>query len=168
MGYDDVGKELLEHAKAEGLTVRGALQDLFPYIYAVSERMSTRKISEWLEEKHGITVSFSSVAKALQSAEGYITETASKFYGDAAALDYYIPHSMEFSGLDVLSSYSLFLALKLDAPPLDNFGIVKSILENLDKTWFELPDSYRDACMQEMRKWKKQERRKRDEEVHEG
>jgi hypothetical protein len=152
-----IGKELLEHSKTEGITVRGALQDLFPFIYAVSDRMSTRKISAWLEDKHDVTVSFSAIAKALQKSDAYIRETASKFYGQAAALDFYIPKDQEFSGLDVLASRSLCNVLRIEEPLQDSVGIAKSVLDGLEQSWFDLPEKYREACMVVMREQRKRE-----------
>jgi hypothetical protein len=157
MDNKEIGQKLLEHAKTEGATVRGALQDLFPYIYGVSNRMSKRKISEWLEEKHGVRISFSSIAKALQKPDPYIQETAMKFYGQAKALDYYIPKTEEFNSLDVLASRSLLNVLKAEEPLNDALGIVKGILEGLEDGWFSLPEKYRDVCLAAMREHQKQQ-----------
>lgn len=164
MSNDKIGQELLKHAKEEGLTVRGALQDLFPYIYAVSDRMSTRKISEWLQQQHDVKISFSAIAKALQKSDVYIQETASKLYGDAVALDFYIPKAQPFSGLDVLGSRSLCNVLRMEGLLDDSMGI----LEYLENRWFSLPEKYRDACMVLMREQQKQEREKHNEEANEG
>jgi hypothetical protein len=163
-----IGKELMEHAKSEGITARGAMQDLFPYIYAVSDRMSTRKISEWLEQKHGLKISFATIARALQKSDAYIEETASRYYGQAAALDFYIPKDQEFSGLDVLASRSLCNVLRLEEPLQDTIGMAKSILDGLEESWFELPEKYRDACLIVMKEQQKRERGKQSDESIEG
>lgn len=157
MANENIGKELLKYAKEEGLTVRGALEDLFPFIYAVSDRMSTRKVSQWLEEKHDVKISYSAIAKALQKSDTYIQQTASSFYGDAAALDFYIPKSQPFSGLDVLDSITLFNVLKTEDPLRnDSAGMVRSIIDDLDANWFSLPKKYRESCMIIMREQQKQ------------
>ncbi|MCK4563741.1 MAG: hypothetical protein KAU94_03585 [Verrucomicrobia bacterium] len=164
MGNENIGQELLKYAKEDGLTVRGALLDLFPYIYAVSDRMSTRKVSEWLEQKHDVKISYSALAKALQKADGYIQETVSKFYGDAAVLDYYIPSGMSYTGLDVLASRSLCNFLRIEDPLHDSSGFAKDVLNGLEGSWFALPEKYRDACMVVMREQHKQERKQENEE----
>lgn len=151
MKNEEIGKGLLKHAKTEGLTVRGALEDLFPYIYEVSNRMSTRKVSDWLKNEHDITISYGAIAKALQKSEVYIQQTASKFYGDAIALDFYIPKAQPFTGLDVLGSRSLCNVLRIEER-LDDMGI----LTYLENVWFSLPEKYRDACMVVMREQQKQ------------
>jgi hypothetical protein len=159
MENKDIGKGLLDHAKSEGLTVRGALQDLFPFIYEVSDRMSTRKISECLKDKYEIEISHNSIAKALRDSETYIKKTASKYFGDASAIGMYIPEKFDFGGIDVLASGALFNILRIEEPFSDSVGIIKKTLERLDKTWWELPSKYREACIHEMRKMQRQGRK---------
>ena len=168
MDKKKIGQEMLEHAKTEGMTVRSALHDLFPYIYAVSGRMSLRKISEWLEEKHDVKISFTAIGKAVQKSDGYIQETASKFYGTAAALEHYLPDETMYGGLDVLASRALFDMLRVEDPFEDGLGHAQSILIDLEGTWFALPEKYRDACMAVMRKQKNEERGKASDATDEG
>lgn len=162
MEQPNIGKQLLDFSKEEGLTVRGALDDLFPYIYAVSERLSTRKISQWLEDQHQIKISFSSIAKALQKADIYIEASAAEYYGEAKALDFYIPPQAGYDGLAVLGSRSLLNALKIEEPLYDPTGVAVGIVKSLEKTWFELPEKYRKACLAVMRERQKQERKKNE------
>lgn len=159
MKYKDIGKELLDHSTTEGSNVKGMLEELFPYIYAASERMSTRKISEWLEENHGITISYSSIAKSLQKSEEYIGKAASEYYGDAVALQTYLPREMNCSGVEVFASSSLATSLLVDRGLMGDFSdFGESILRWMQDSWFVLPKQYREACIVEMRNIQKQGR----------
>ena len=68
----DVGAALTEYAGEEAeFSARGIIDELFPYIYQASRRMSTRAISRWLEEGPKIKLSAVSIAKALRNPEKY-------------------------------------------------------------------------------------------------
>ncbi len=62
-----VGQDLMAHAKTFDMAgnKRGLVVELFPAIFAASERMSARGISRFLKEKHGIKISAVTVTKAL-------------------------------------------------------------------------------------------------------
>ncbi len=66
--FNKIGLELLQHShKAATFTAqRGLVDELFPYIYGASKRMSTRAISKWLEEAKGVKLSAVTIAKALR------------------------------------------------------------------------------------------------------
>jgi len=62
----DIGQKLLDHAKqAEFTAKRGAVVELFPYIFAANERMSARAIGRFLEKEQGIKLSPVTITKAL-------------------------------------------------------------------------------------------------------
>jgi hypothetical protein len=69
----DVGKSLVEYSKdiAEFTAQRrlGLIDELFPYIYRASKRMSTRAISRWLKESHGVKLSAVTIAKSLRESD---------------------------------------------------------------------------------------------------
>ena len=66
-----IGAELIEHARSNSVQPRGLMDDLFPFIYEASKRLSSRAISRWLEQEKGIKISNVTVAKALRNPEKY-------------------------------------------------------------------------------------------------
>ena len=69
----EMGHDLLQFAKSDAdfTAQRGIVDDLFPYIYQASKRMSTRAISRWLEEVHDVKLSAVTIAKALRESNKY-------------------------------------------------------------------------------------------------
>lgn len=66
-GLAGAGQKLLAHSKSAEFTARrGLVVELFPFIFAASERMSSTAISEFLEAKQGIKLSSVTVNKALR------------------------------------------------------------------------------------------------------
>jgi hypothetical protein len=62
----EVGRKLLDHSQqAEFTAKRGAVVELFPYIFAAHERMSARAIGRFLEKEQGIKLSPVTITKAL-------------------------------------------------------------------------------------------------------
>lgn len=63
----DIGKELADYAKNEAdfSAQRGRIEELFPYIWIASRRMSLRKISEWLEKAKGVSLSANTLSRAM-------------------------------------------------------------------------------------------------------
>ena len=67
-----IGAELVMCAEeTEFSAQRGLVDELFPYIYRASKRMSTRAISRWLQESKNIKLSAATIAKALREADRY-------------------------------------------------------------------------------------------------
>ena len=73
-----VGADLLEHARLNSLQPRGLMDDLFPFIYEASKRLSSRAISRWLEHEKGIKISNVTIAKALRNPDKYWEEFAER------------------------------------------------------------------------------------------
>ncbi|MDR3402187.1 MAG: hypothetical protein P4L99_06775 [Chthoniobacter sp.] len=66
-----IGTELISASKAIERTPGEILQELFPYIYEASRRMSSRQIAKWLDEKHGIQISQPTISRALRNPAGF-------------------------------------------------------------------------------------------------
>ena len=68
-----IGKDLMVHAKTFEIdgNKRGLVAELYPAIFMASERMSARGISRFLKEKHGISLSAVTIAKALNDPKKY-------------------------------------------------------------------------------------------------
>jgi hypothetical protein len=67
----EIGSALLEHAKGAEFSARGVVGELFPFIVQASKRLSSRAISQYLDEKHGVKVSFVTIGKALRNPRKY-------------------------------------------------------------------------------------------------
>jgi hypothetical protein len=69
----DIGRQLVEHAEqAETFSARrGIVEELFPFIFEASHRMSLRAISRWLAAEQKISVSPQAIAKAMRDPGKY-------------------------------------------------------------------------------------------------
>jgi hypothetical protein len=66
-----IGSSLLEHSQGADLRARAVIGELFPYIIQASKRITTRAISQFLEEKHEVKISFVTIGKALRNPGKY-------------------------------------------------------------------------------------------------
>lgn len=66
--FTEIGNELIKASK-ESSSARGLVEELFPYIYVASKRMSVRAISRWLDETRNIKISHVSISKALKNSD---------------------------------------------------------------------------------------------------
>ena len=88
-----IGNELVSASETVKLSASELLTQLFPYVWEASRRMSTRGISRWLGENHGLEISHASVSRALRQAErnwqGFaeFIEPAARIAADAAGQD---------------------------------------------------------------------------------
>jgi hypothetical protein len=67
----DIGSDLVEASQLTAQSPGEVLEELFPYVYDASRRMSTRAISAWLKENHGIQISQPTISRALRKGEKY-------------------------------------------------------------------------------------------------
>lgn len=149
----DVGKQLTEYAelKAEFTAQRGLLDELFPFIYAASKRMSLRAICRWLEDNQRIQISVNAVAKAMRNQEEYWAdlvedvEPAARIFSDAH----------DIMPVELLSKKELFEHFETAPPTIaaeDPEGIEKEMDEVTDAArilrnrWFSLPEDVRNQC----------------------
>ena len=83
----DVGRKLLDHSKqAEFTARRGAVVEMFPYIFTASDRMSARAIARFLENEFGIKLSSVTITKALKDPK----KTWNAFFDELE------PHALRF------------------------------------------------------------------------
>ena len=69
----DIGRQLVEHAEhveTSGAR-RGTVEELFPFIFEASKRMSLRAISRWLAAEQKIRLSPQAIAKAMRDPGKY-------------------------------------------------------------------------------------------------
>ena len=63
---ENIGRGLLEAAQLKERRPADVLDELFPFIYEASRRMSSREISRWLAESHAVEISSSTILRALR------------------------------------------------------------------------------------------------------
>ncbi len=143
-----VGKELVAAARASFSAQQGILEELFPYIYQASKRMSTRAISRWLAETQAIKLSDVSIAKALRNAEQYWKGMVDEI--EPVARVFAEAHKAELE--DVLFSRQHFEKLREEPPWLngvtveDEWSEVKAAELKLEQYWFKFDDEILEHC----------------------
>jgi len=160
----DIGKALVEQAENKPSSARGMVDELFPYIYAASERrMSARAISRWLEEKQQVKLSYTTISKVLKEAD----ERMQKHFTEMRAVE------DELHGRSPLSSPQAAwgdesITLLFDEDAFERMvsmgaetglamlrqecGVSEAnytkLINKIRNEWFELPEVYRNDCKQ--------------------
>ncbi|VGO21719.1 hypothetical protein [Pontiella sulfatireligans] len=149
--FTDMGKELVEQSK-EVSTARGIMDELFPYIYVASRRMSLRAISRWLEENKNVKISHVSISKALKDSESYFIKVLEEIVPPARFLADQGEISIETILFDADAlDYVIQTKFRQQPEPNDKAGwtlyyegdTAGYILENC---WFNLPEEFRAEC----------------------
>jgi len=142
----EIGLELVENSRlAEEFSAQhGLINELFPYVYEASKRMSSRAISRWLESK-GTKLSAATIAKALRNPKLYWEELAEEIE----------PNSYDLLVEELLLKPELFLHFK-DQPPgiarvtqhgvIDSHNEIQGAITKLND-WFKLPETAREECL---------------------
>jgi hypothetical protein len=148
----ELGSELVENSRLadEFSAQRGLINELFPYVYEASKRMSSRAISRWLAEK-GVKLGPATIAKALRNPEPYWQELADEI--EPAARLFSDAHDIALR--DVLTNGDAASSLAAQPPVvagatrggiMDSLSDIENATEKLLE-WFKLPDSAREACL---------------------
>lgn len=146
----DIGNELVRVAEedAEFSAQRGLVDELFPYIYRASKRMSTRAISRWLKEAKNIKLSAATIAKALRESDRYWIAFFDEV--EAAADIVARAHGWD-SGIDLIKDSNAYLGETSQTPVVSGengyweYQGAKSIVESV---WFNgLDDVGREECL---------------------
>jgi len=66
-----VGNSLIEHVQDAASSRPGIVGELFPYIVQASKKISARAIARFLEEQHGVKVSYVTIGRALRNPGKY-------------------------------------------------------------------------------------------------
>ncbi len=148
----EAGKELIEYAEQADFTAqRGLIDELFPFIYVASKRMSLRAICRWLKENHRIQISVNAVSKAMRNQETYWTQLVELVEPSARIMaETYNMHPYE-----VLDNFEFFKHLETETPSVvaeDSEGIERELQQVavavgvLRNRWFNLPEEVRNQC----------------------
>lgn len=130
---------------------RGLINELFPFVFEASKRMSCRAISRWLETK-GHPLSAATIAKALRNPSSHWQELADEV--EPMARIFAESHRAEIT--ELLRRPELFEALR-EMPPTfqladqDSVQLAMEAYEDakqiLSENWFLLPSAAREACL---------------------
>jgi len=146
----EVGCDLVKHAEFEAVfsAQRGIVDELFPYIYVASKRMSTRAISRWLMATQKIKLSAATIAKALREADKYWEEYFETI--EPAAQIFARAHNIPIA--DFLFDLNEFGSLRTREKDLrfsgdEGYNEYQEAAETLEQDWFQLlDDEAREKC----------------------
>lgn len=152
------GLDLLEYSrKVDHSEKFGPITKLFPYIYEASQRMGVREISRWLSDNKKVSVSPSTISRALRFPEpqweGFSSivepymRTIEEFAGENSSSRrmYFAPDEKEFEENVVSDRKEFETALE------PNHLLGQSCLVSIDflyNAWFSLEQSTRAKCYQ--------------------
>ena len=151
--FKELGAKLVEDARLneEFSAQRGLINELFPYIYEASKRMSSRAISRWLEA-NGTKLSPATVAKALRNPDPYWQEIFDEI--EPSVLIFERAHKVEAE--EFLKNADVFHMLAAKPPTLhaqsddgigDAFDEYDSARAKIDEDWFTMPEQAIEACL---------------------
>jgi hypothetical protein len=152
--FSEVGRHLRADSKDFEPAPRTVLQELFPYLWEASRRMSTRAISEWLEGKYGFKISQATVSRALRKPEKH-WQVFSEFIEPSARI---VAEGLDDTIEDVLfpEDDRLFEHSTREARPkiagnsddelLRSHREFEGAVEFLKKNWFCLSGQSRSFC----------------------
>jgi hypothetical protein len=150
----ELGCQLVEDSNLneEFSAQRGLINEMFPYIYEASKRMSSRAISRWLEANK-IKLSAATIAKALRNPKPLWEEVLEEV--EPAAFTFARAHDVEVQTL--LENEELFCALQGATPTIAEgvtdegartaFDEYQAAGWKLKEDWFSLPEQAREACL---------------------
>lgn len=148
-----IGNNLIQHAEKTKVTARGLAEELFPYIYVASKRMSTRAISEWLEKEHNVQISFVTIAKMLRKSPALFDKIVDEVYAAADTLEIHCNYDDKIansSKLTFLFNEEYFEQITTDMTVElgkdINIGTILYAIQKLKDEWFALPQEVRDQC----------------------
>lgn len=149
----ELGSKLVEDSllNEEYSYQRGLINELFPFIYEASKRMSCRGISRWLEA-NGTKLSAATIAKALRNPQPYWQE----IYEDIQPAALIFARAHEVDPDEILENHDLFFHLKNQPPVIEGKtqDIVGDLLSEYDgacgkiqQDWFSMPPTAREVCL---------------------
>jgi hypothetical protein len=148
----DIGADLMNHARQDAeFSARGVLGELFPYVQDASQRMSTRAISRWLAETHGIKLSAVSISKALRNPDKYWDEYFDTIesaaihvenVSDVFMKDFLLRGDLFYSVVEPKCHELILAGIATNGEACDSDQLSKD-LETLNSRWFSLDESTR-------------------------
>jgi hypothetical protein len=130
---------------------RGLINEMFPYIYEASKRMSSRAISRWLDANK-VKLSAATIAKALRNPEPYWQEVLDEI--EPAA--WTVARAHKISPETFLEDEDVFSALEHRTPYIEGvtdkgsrtaFDEYEAAAGKLREDWFSMPSQAIEACL---------------------
>lgn len=147
-----IGNRLLAELDSQEFSARrGVINELFPFIFEASKRMSGRAIARWLVS-NGVKLSAVTIAKALRNPKPYWEEYFERIEPSALTFEKAHDASME----EFLEKPELFELLAGESPKLEivsreegPFAFVEyeTAVRLLREEWFGLPVGSRETCL---------------------
>lgn len=164
--FSKIGTDLVGTSKEAKRTPGEILQELFPYVYEASRRMSARQISKWLEEKHGIQISQPTISRALRDPNAFEEWYAENIEPTARRVASSFELPLEDLLFDDSTQGSYQLALAEDAAKermsREELADVREGIKYLAEAWFTLSIGTRRACYPEKLREEGKEERSND------
>ncbi len=158
----EIGSSLVFHSQEQEISGRGIVSALFPYIYMAAKRMSTRSISAFLLEKHGVKLSAVTIAKALREPEKHVSVILERV--EPAARIVASAHNM--GAEELLRQPNAFEVTLHEKPEIwvgsteetqDTLHEYEAARELLAREWFELPTDLRLMTLSALERQKSEE-----------
>jgi hypothetical protein len=153
--YDlqELGWHLVEASREEDFSARGAIGELFPFVFEASARMSSRAISRWLEGS-GVKISAVTIAKALRIPKPYWEKLFEAIEPAARVFERANGVAME----DFLVREEVFFALAHGSRPVEldvitpegaseGYDEYQGAVSKLQEEWFRFSQKTREACL---------------------
>jgi hypothetical protein len=146
-----IGENLVEDSQQGEFSARGAISELFPFVFEASARMSSRAISRWLEANGG-KISAATIAKALRNSQPYWEEIFGEI--EPAARTFAKAHSADME--DFLLDHDTFSYLCSKSPVHDAMtaelaselnGEYHAAVAVLKEDWYSFSARVREACL---------------------
>ena len=150
----DIGAELVGASRDLEKTPGELLGELFPYVYDASRRMSTRAISAWLKENHGLQISQPTISRALRNPEKYWQAFAEFIEPAARRVEEEIRATMQSFLFDervfehLLRDLPSSFAFPAGGDEAAQFSEIEEAADFLNRKWFSLQPHARLHCRQ--------------------
>lgn len=156
--YKSIGEELIQESEGPKRKKRGKSDALFPYMKVANMNgMSCRAITDWLKDKHDISLSVAMVAKVVRESDKRCQRLFDEMHHKETLLYSYIPLSEQNISP---SSTSLFDQSEFELRTAVRSNVTSSILaeecgtkdqaaelyEEVMEKWFSLPELFRKEC----------------------
>jgi hypothetical protein len=141
---DEVGNSLIQHVRGAAATRPGIVEEIFPHIVQASKKISARAIAKFLDEKHGVKVSYVTVGRALRNPAKYWN----RYYDSIEEHAWIVAEWFDKTVLDFISEPEKYQEMLEGLPVLgadvtsdqDTFFHAQNAFENarsvLDEKWF--------------------------------
>jgi hypothetical protein len=143
----EIGERLAKHSQEREISARGRITELFPYIYQASRRMSTRAISEFLDDNFGFKLSAVGVSRALKEERKHWEKFAEIV--EPWAME--VARAQEVDMDSILENEALFLRLTEKQQPIVSGSVglrtYQDAVELLKRRWFALDEEIRENCL---------------------